>query len=178
MPTQKKQDEVKALVLNLEKSKAVFLTDYRGLTHKQLETLRRSLKKVNAKFVVSKNTLLKIALKEGLKLDAAATEQFEKELNRETASLLSFGDAIAAIKAFSDFAKISQLPKVKVGVFEGKMTSASDFAKLASLPGREQLLSNLAAGLIGPLYGLHRAAQWNMQTLVIALNNVKEKKTN
>lgn len=178
MPTQKKQDSVKALITELGKSKAVFLTDYRGLTHKQLETLRKSLKKVDAKLVVSKNTLLKIALKEGLKLDALMLSQFEKELTHETASMLSFGDPISAIKALSDFAKISLLPKVKVGLFEGKMTSASEFATLASLPGREQLLANLASTLMGPLYGLHRAAQWNMQTLVIALNNVKGKKSN
>lgn len=178
MPTQKKQDEVKTLVAELAKSKAVFLTDYRGLTHKQLEQLRRSLKKVDAKLVVSKNTLLKIALQEGLKLNADMMGQFEKELTHETASLLSFGDPMTAIKALWDFAKISQLPKVKIGLFEGKMTSTSDFATLASLPGRDQLLANLAARLMGPLYGLHRAAQWNMQTLVIALNNVKGKKTN
>lgn len=178
MPTTKKQEAVKTLVAELGKSKAMFLTDYRGLTHKQLETLRRSLKKVDAKLIVSKNTLLKIAMKEGLKLDNTAMEQFGKELNQQTASLLAFKDPIAAIKALADFMKLSQLPKVKLGMFEGKVTTASDFDKLSKIPSREILLATLAARLKGPLYGLHRAAQWNIQTLVIALNNVKGKKTN
>ncbi|OGG27410.1 50S ribosomal protein L10, partial [Candidatus Gottesmanbacteria bacterium RIFCSPLOWO2_01_FULL_39_12b] len=59
---QRKMEAVESLKVKLQKAKTFFLTDYRGLTHKQLETLRKSLKKVEAEYLVTKNRLLKLAL--------------------------------------------------------------------------------------------------------------------
>jgi len=59
---QRKIEAVNALQEKLQAAKAFFFTDYRGLTHKQLEDLRKSLKKVSAEFIVAKNTLLKLAI--------------------------------------------------------------------------------------------------------------------
>ncbi|MCM8775039.1 MAG: 50S ribosomal protein L10, partial [Candidatus Omnitrophica bacterium] len=38
------------------------VSDYRGLTGKEITTLRRRLQKVDADFTVAKNTLVKVAL--------------------------------------------------------------------------------------------------------------------
>lgn len=173
MPNQQKIDQVKNLTEKLGKAKAFFLADYRGLTHQQLETLRRALKKVEGEFVVAKNTLLKIALKESLK---KKEEQLETELKNPTATLFAYGDEIAPIKSLADFIKIHQLPKIKIGIFGGKISTEADFKKLASLPTRDVLLATLAMRLKGPVYGLHYAMRWNLGGLVRALDQVKKKK--
>lgn len=167
----RKADAVTKLTNKLGKAKAFFLTDYRGLTHQQLETLKKSLKKVEGEFLVAKNTLLKIALK-----DNSAKQDFEKELKNPTATLFAYGDEIAAIKELANFIKTTQLPKIKIGLFGGKLATEADFTKLASLPTRDVLLATLAIRLKGPIYGLHYALNWNLQRLVVALNNIKSKK--
>lgn len=169
----KKIAEVENITKKLQASKTVFLTDYRGLTHPQLETLRRSLKKVQAEYVIAKNTLLKIAFGGW---NQEVQKSMEPELKNPTAALIATGDEIAAIKTLADFIKTTQLPKIKIGFFAGKSATAADFQKLASLPTREVLLATLAARLKSPIAGLHYSLNWNLQKFVTVLNNVKSKK--
>lgn len=169
----RKADAITKLTDKVGRAKAIFLTDYRGLTHQQLETLKRALKKVEGEFVVAKNTLLRISMK---KLDADTTKQFGEHLKNPTATFFSYGDEIAAIKALATFIKTTQLPKIKIGLFGGKIATESDFQKLSSLPTREVLLATLVNRLQGPIYGLHHALNWNLQRLVTVLSNVKDKK--
>lgn len=176
MPSQKKQDQVKALSEKLSRAKAFFLADYRGLKHQQLETLKKSLKKADGELVVAKNTLLRIALKENKAVDADAMQSMEVLLKEPTATLFAYGDEMGPVKALADFIKANQLPKVKIGMFSGKLATEADFKKLASLPSKEVLLATLAMRLKGPVYGLHYAMRWNLQRLVIALDAVKSKK--
>lgn len=168
-----KTNQIKALQEKLEKAKAFFLTDYRGLTHPQLEQLRRALKKAEGEFVIAKNTLIRIALKEGKN---TGMQELIEELKNPTAAFFAFGDEIAAIKELAKFIKNTQLPKIKIGLFAQKLATESDFKKLASLPTKDVLLSTLVFRLKSPLYGLHYALNWNLQRLVIALDNIKNKK--
>lgn len=180
MATQKKVDEVKALTDKMSRAKAMFLTDYRGLTHQQLESLRKVLRKVEGEYVIAKNTLLKIALdaahKGGSQEMKDEITKLQAELKNPTAALFAYKDEIEPIKAVAAFIKTHQLPAIKIGLFGGKASTAKEFAKLATLPGRDVLLATLAMRLKGPMYGLHYALRYNMQALVTALDNVKKKK--
>lgn len=173
MPTTKKIDQVKSLSEKLSRSKAVFFTDYRGLTHQQLEALRKSLKKVDGEYVISKNTLIKKAME---KYNPEALKELDSELRNPTATLFAYEDEVAPIKALADFMKINLLPQVKKGWFAGRVATSADFKRLASLPTRDVLYATLAMRLKGPIYGLHYAMKWNLQSLVTALNNIKNKK--
>lgn len=173
---QYKTDTVTALKDKLTRAKAFFITDYRGLTHPQLETLRKALKKVKAEFVVAKNTLMRIAMKNNAAMENATMQQFEKELNNPTATLFAFEDPITVIKELAAFIKNTQLPKIKIGLVDGQLTSAADFSKLAILPSKEQLIATFVVRLKSPIYGLHYALSWNMRKLVTVLDNVKNKK--
>lgn len=178
MPNQNKIDQVKILKDKLSRAKALFLADYRGLTHQQLESLRKNLKKAKGEFVIAKNTLIKIAIKENKSVAESDTEQFDNELKNPTAALFAFGDEVAPIRVLSDFIKNNQLPKIKIGLFGGKVAKEADFKKLAALPTRDVLLATLAMRMKSPIYGLHYALRWNLQGLVTTLGNIKEKKNN
>lgn len=170
---QRKIEAVSALQEKLQTAKAFFFTDYRGLTHKQLEDLRKSLKKVSAEFIVAKNTLLKLTIQ---RLPDNAKQEMESALNNPTAALLIHGDAVNAVKTVAKFIKNFQLPKIKIGFLEDRIATADDFKKLSVLPNKEILLATLAMRMKSPLYGLHYALNWNLQRIVVALNNIREKK--
>ncbi len=168
-------EAVESLKTKLQKAKSFFLTDYRGLTHKQLETLRKTLKKVEAEYLVTKNRLLKLAL-ENSKIQMSNVKDLAQELNNPTATLLAYGDEIAPIKELFNFIKNAQLPKIKLGIFSGKIASESDFKTLASLPTKDVLLATLAFRLQSPISGLHYALRWNLQRFVLTLEAIKGKK--
>lgn len=162
---QKKEKIIEELSQKIERAKSMVFTDYKGLTHKQMEELKKGLKKADAELVVAKNTLIKRALKT------------EKELSGQTATLFSFSDPIAPLKELSKMIKSLKLPVVKFGIFEGKEISAEEVLKLATLPTREVLLAQIVGGLKSPIFGLHRALSWNIRKLVMTLKAVETKKT-
>ncbi len=179
----RKIDIVKNLMEKFSRAESLFLTDYQGLSHKQLEALRKALKKAEAEFLIIKNTLIKIALAEStnapfLKSNQEIKKQFEQVLTHPTAAFLTFGDQMAALKVLAKFIKDNQLPKIKLGIFEGKLTSNTEFMKLAALPSREELVGMLLSQLKSPIYGFYNSLNWNLQKFVILLNAIKSKKVN
>jgi large subunit ribosomal protein L10 len=160
--TQKKIDTVTELTEKVARAKSIVLTDYRGLKHKQLEELRRTVKKLDAQFVVTKNTLLSRA---GLSKNEGAT-----------AALFAFSDEVAPLKELMKFFKAAGAGITKGGLLGDTVLSETDVTRLAGLPTRPQLLGQLAGQLTAPFQGLHYALNWNIHKLVWALDAVKGKK--
>src|SRR3990167_9146532 len=100
MATQKKIDTVSDLTEKISRAKAMFFADYRGLKHKQLQELRKMLKKTQGEFVVTKNRLLKRSLGDKAK-------QFETELQDTTATIFAYADEVAPLKELLKFFKIA-----------------------------------------------------------------------
>lgn len=171
MPTQKKIDSVKALEEKIEKASAIVLTDYRGLKHKQLEELRRELKKAGGELTIAKNRLLARALGD-------QAEGLAEALKEPTAVLFSYDDPISPIKALVDFLKDTDAAGAKGGLLGTKPLTVDEVAALSKLPSREVLLTQLAGQLQAPIRGLHYGLSWNINKLVYALNAVKESKSN
>ncbi|MFZ5845635.1 MAG: 50S ribosomal protein L10 [Patescibacteria group bacterium] len=169
MATQKKIDTVKALTEKVGQAKALVLADYRGLKHKQLEELRRLLKKVEGELVVAKNRLLIRALGEKGK-------DLEASLKETTAALFAYTDEVAPLKEMMKYFKTAGSGKPKAGLLGRQVLSKEEVVKLASLPTREILLAQLVSQLNAPIQGLHYALSWNLRKLVYALNAVRAKK--
>jgi len=135
-------DEVKS---RLEESDAAILTEYRGLSVKDLATLRGALRPVGGEYKIYKNTLVRFAVRE---LDL---NDLEESLTGPTAIAFIKGDAAAAAKALRDFAKTNPHLIVKGGVLGSKTLTAKDAAALADLPSREVVLAQLAGLLAQPM---------------------------
>lgn len=171
MPTIKKIDTVKDLITKLEKAKALVITDYTGLTHKQLEQLRHNLKKANSELTITKNTLLKRALHQVKKTVS------ETHLQGATATLFAYADEVAPLKELFKFFKDVSRGTVRAGLLGQAEMTAQEVEKLSTLPSRQQLLANLVGQLQAPIYGLHNALSWNIRKLVWTLEGVKAKKS-
>ena len=135
---------VAEIVDSFNDSAGAVLTEYRGLTVKQLQDLRRSLGE-NANYAVVKNTLAKIAAKE------AGIDGFDDLLTGPTAIAFINGDVVEAAKGLRDFAKANPALVIKGGVLDGKPLDAKEIAKLADLESREVLLGKLAGAMLASL---------------------------
>ena len=125
-------------------SGAAVLTEYRGLTVKQLSTLRSSIRE-HATYAVVKNTLTEIAAKE------AGITAFDGHLQGPSAIAFITGDPVEAAKGLRDFAKANPLLVIKAGVLDGKALTPEEITKLADLESREVLLAKMAGAMKGSL---------------------------
>jgi large subunit ribosomal protein L10 len=125
-------------------SAAAVLTEYRGLTVKDLKALRRSLG-VDASYAVTKNTLTMIAARE------AGIEGLDDQLAGPTAITFIRGDVATVAKGLRDFAKANPHLVIKGGVMDGRVLDAESVKKLADLESREVLLAKLAGAMNGNL---------------------------
>ena len=123
---------------------AAVLTEYRGLTVKQIVALRTALG-ADTTYSVVKNTLTKIAAKD------AGLEGVEELLAGPTAVAFINGEPVEAAKALRDFAKTNPALVVKGGVMDGRALSADEVRKLADLESREVLLAKMAGALLASL---------------------------
>ena len=125
-------------------SSAAVLTEYRGLTVKQISALRVALG-ADTSYSVVKNTLTTIAAND------AGLEGVEDLLVGPTAVAFVRGEPVDAAKALRDFAKAHPALVVKGGVMDGKALSADEVRKLADLESREVLLGKMAGALLASL---------------------------
>lgn len=139
---------------------AFYLTDFTGMSVKQMTQFRARLRKEGVSYVVVKNTLAQRAL-EGLQLPDVA-----KFFTGPTGLVIGGADAVTAAKVLTDFAReFDNKPAIKSGVVEGKEVGPDQIKQLAQLPPREVLLAQLAGGLNAPATRL----AGGMQSLVAGL---------
>ncbi|CAN5371459.1 MAG: 50S ribosomal protein L10 [Nocardioidaceae bacterium] len=131
---------VAELTEEFRNSSAAVLTEYRGLSVKQLQDLRRALG-TDTTYAVVKNTLTKIAAKD------AGIEAFDGLLVGPSAIAFVKGDVVEAAKGLRDFTRTNQALVIKGGVLDGKSLHADEINKLADLESREVLLAKLAGVL-------------------------------
>ena len=125
---------------HFQSSDGAVLTDYRGLTVKQLRDLRRALGE-NVDYAVTKNTLTKIAARE------AGVDVVDDLLVGPTAIAFIRGDVVEAAKSLRDFAKDNDSLVIKGGYLDGRSVGTDEIKKMADLESREVLLAKLAGGL-------------------------------
>ena len=143
MKRTEKEQLVAELRGKLQGAKALYYTDFTGLNVKRMTELRRRFRKAGVEYVVIKNTLAARAVSD-IGLDA-------ERLRGPTGVVLG-KDPVTAAKVLTDFAReFDKKPSVKGGLLEGRSIDAAQVLRLATLPPREQMLAELAAGLQSPL---------------------------
>ena len=145
---EKKEALVSGYVEKLQRCQAVIVTEYRGLTHKQLEGLRRDLRGCDSELVVSKNTLLTRALKEvGLPAPEAL-------LTGPTAVTFCYNEIAAPAKVLTKFVKDSKVMMLRGGMMGASVFDDAGVQALTELPGKDQLRAQVVGTLQAPLVGL------------------------
>lgn len=148
-----------------------FLVDYQGLSAGELNRLRAELRQAGGRLLVAKNTLLNVVLTE------QGVEGMSEVLRGPTALVLVGDDPVAPAKVLSDFAKehAKELPAGKGGMLQGKGVDPEAIARIAKLPAREQLQSELLGVMLAPLTQLVGVLEGPQRNLVGVLTNYKDK---
>ena len=145
------------------RSSAAILTDYRGLTMADITQLRRKLQETQSEYHVTKNRLLKLALKEA-KLPVP-----EDLLEGPTATGFCFEEVPAVAKVLVNFSKESKILVIKGGILGDKIISADEVTSLAELPPREILLAQVLGTIQGPAGGITRAIAGSIRSVLYVL---------
>ncbi len=134
----------------LNQSKAVILTEYIGMSMKDMDELRAQVREAGGEFHIVKNTLMKRVLDEiGLEIN-------DDDFINTTAIGFAFEDAPALAKAMTDYAKSSGSLKVKSGYLEKKRMTASEVVSLATIPPLPIMRATLLGTLLAPASQLVR----------------------
>jgi large subunit ribosomal protein L10 len=168
MKRSEKEQLVDELTTKIKGAKALYYTDFSGLSVKRMTELRRRFTRAGVEYVVIKNTLAGRAVT-GAGLDAT-------RLKGPTGVVIG-KDPVAAAKVLSDFARENdQKPGVKGGMLDGKSIDAAQVKKLASLPSREQMLAELGAGFQAPLASFVGALNGLLYTFAGALEGLRSQR--
>ena len=145
MPTEAKRETVDDLRAELDASRAMIVSEYRGLTVREISEIRRALRKQDVTYRVVKNRLMRIAAQ-----DNAAAEALSPLLVGPTA--IAFGtDEAATAKAVLDATRPYKIVKITGGVLGSRAIDASSVTRLAALPSREVLLAEAVGAIVAPM---------------------------
>ena len=162
-----KERIVDELAAELGKADTLIVADYRGLTNKQLESLRDELIPHGARFRIVKNTLTRRAAEQ------AGADALLVMLEGPTAIAFveSSGDPAAVAKALAATAKETNVLTLRGGLLEGKALSGEEIDTLAKLPPVDVLRGQLVGAIVAPitqLLGLVSAPLRDLHGLVDA----------
>ena len=147
-----------------------FLIDFKGVTVPQVTELRRQIRQTNSGYVVVKNTLALIALKNSPMI--AMKEQF----SGPTAVAYNKTDAVVLAKALTKFAKDVPAVQFKGALLNGQVLPASEIQNIANLPSREELISKLLYLMQHPIRGLAVVLNANLRNLAVVLSEISKQK--
>jgi large subunit ribosomal protein L10 len=166
MPTEAKRETIAELRAQLDASRTMIVSEYRGLKVKEIGEIRRALRKQDVSYRVVKNRLMRIAVQ-----DSPAAAALSPMLVGPTA--IAFGtDEATTAKAVLDATRPYRIVKITGGVLGSRTIDADGVTRLATLPSREVLLGEALGAIVAPLStmaGLFDAPLRDIAGLVQAL---------
>ena len=145
MPTPQKAAVIQDTRERITDVRGLYLADFSGMTVQSLSLLRKRCREQGVQFRVIKNTLLKRAFHE------RGIQDLDPHLVGPTGLVFSTDNEMAPAKVLADFAKEFEKPRLKAAVVDGRLYDDKAIVRLAALPSREVLLSQLIGTFIAPM---------------------------
>jgi large subunit ribosomal protein L10 len=165
-----KAETVAWLSRRLRESAAVVLVEFRGLTGAESTALRAQLRSQGIDFRVVKNTLARRAAEQ------AGLDELKPLLEGPNSYAFGDSDPVAVAKAMSEFARTHKSVTIKGGVLQGRAIDAAGVQRLATLPGRQELLSQVAGMLAAPLRNMASVLAAPLRGLATQLHALAEQR--
>ena len=170
MPTPKKKETVIGLRDEVEKSEGVILFSFTELNVPSITELRRILRQSDARMVVVKNRLLKLAFA------GTEAERLNDLLTGQNALTFCYGDVPPAVKVLTDFAKDHEGIVLKGGSMEGQAFDRAQTEALAAIPSKPELYGQIVGALNSPITGLVFTLRGMLSEFVYTLQAVADQK--
>ena len=166
-----KEDKVSLIKEKIEKAQVAIVTEYKGYTVEEITNLRRSLQKEDGDYMVTKNTLAKIALK------GTPYEILSDSLKGPIAIAFGYNDQVAPAKALSKFIKDTKKGEILAAAMDGKLLSAAEAKALANLPSKAEIYAKMLGCINSPASGIANSVNAVMSSLVRAVAAVRDQKS-
>jgi large subunit ribosomal protein L10 len=172
MPLTRSQKEAKVerLTKRLENKNVVLLGDFTGMDVATATEMRQRFREASVEFAVVKNTLARRAAED------VGLSKLIGLLKGPNGFVMSQGDAAIAAKIMVEFEKTKKTPQIRTGLIDDIVYDASEIRRIAELPSREVLLSQIAAGFQAPVAGLARVLHELTRKLVATIDAVAKQK--
>ncbi|MBN1779270.1 MAG: 50S ribosomal protein L10 [Candidatus Buchananbacteria bacterium] len=169
---QQKQTDLQSYVEKLSRSKGLVFANFDGLKVKEIEELRKKCREAGIDYLVTKKTLMKLALKEA-GIDDVDLKSFDKGV----ASIFGYEDEVASAKIIGEFSATHEALKPVGGVLENKFIDQAGVISLSKLPGKNELLAKVVGSIQAPVSGFVRVLAGNLTGFVRVLDAIKESKS-
>ena len=166
-----KDEKIEKIKEKVDKAQVAILTNYQGLTVEEITKLRRSIQQGGGDYMVTKNTLTKIAIKD------TPYEVLSDSLKGPSAIAFGFEDPVSPAKALSKFIKDAKKGEIVAAVLEGKLLTAQEAKALANLPTKEELYAKMLGCVNSPATGIVGYINAVMAQLTRAMAAVRDQKS-
>ena len=166
-----KNDKVALIKEKIDKAQVAVVSEYTGLSVEEITKLRRELQKEGGDYMVTKNTLAKIAIK------GTPYEVLAETLKGPIAIAFGFTDQVAPAKVLSKFIKDTKKGEIIAAAMDGQLMSAEEAKALANLPSREELYAKMRGCINSPASGIANSVNAVMSSLVRAVAAVRDQKS-
>jgi len=170
MLRQEKVETVDRLSKLFDESNSFFVTDYQGLNVADMTVLRKKLRESNVKYLIAKNTLYKLAAQK------SGYDGYDEFFIGPTAVAFTQDEPSVAAKILHDSYKERDLPRIKVFVVEKERFEGESIKRLADLPPRDILLSQLVAAVESPMSSLVSSLDAVFTELIRTVDALEEQK--
>ena len=143
MNKEQKKNYISEMTAQFDKSEAVLVTHYQGLTVKQLDNLRKQMREHGIQFKITKNRITKLALQK------SKCKDLKKLFSGPTAVALS-EDAISSAKILAKFSKENNNLKILGGIMGKEVLDVAGVQKVATLPTLEEAKAKIVGILRSP----------------------------
>ena len=166
-----KQDKVSQIKENIDKAQVAIVTEYKGYSVEEITNLRRALQKEDGDYMVTKNTLAKLAVKD------TPYEVLTETFKGPIAIAFGFGDQVAPAKALSKFIKDTKKGEIIAAAMDGKLLSAEEAKALATIPSKEEIYAKMLGCVNSPATGIVGSINAVMASLTRAVAAVRDQKS-
>lgn len=166
-----KSEKISQMKEKIEKAKVAIVTDYKGLSVEEITKLRRLIQKEDADYMVTKNTLAKIAIK------GTEYEVLADSLTGPVAIAFGFDDQVAPAKVLAKFIKETKKGEILAAAMDGKLLSASEAKALATLPSKQEIYAKMLGCINSPASGIANSINAVMSSLTRAMAAVRDQKS-
>ncbi|MGN1152785.1 MAG: 50S ribosomal protein L10 [Candidatus Gastranaerophilaceae bacterium] len=166
-----KSEKISQIKEKMEKAKVAIVTDYKSLSVEEITKLRRSIQKEDGDYMVTKNTLAKIAVK------GTEYEVLSDVLTGPVAIAFGFDDQVAPAKALAKFIKETKKGEILAAAMDGKLLTANEAKALANLPSKQEIYAKILGCINSPASGIANSINAVMSSLTRAVAAVRDQKS-
>ena len=167
---EQKAEAISTFTEGIGQATNAFVLDFKGITVPQVTELRKQVRETGSEYVVLKNTLALIAVKD------TPLKSLSHHFSGMTAVAYNATDAVALAKVLTKFAKDVPTVQFKGAMLAGQVVAPTEIQNIANLPSRDELLAKVLYLMQHPMRGLAVVLNGTIRNIAVVLDQIAKQK--